>query len=76
MAWLDWTFEWKVSPKGRAQIPLGLNETLLAMRAYASYHYLCAVTMRFAIANNQAERVPHPDACFLKPIRLGWLTTW
>jgi hypothetical protein len=38
--------------------PLGLNETLLVMRAYVLYHHLYAVSMCFAIANNQADRVP------------------
>lgn len=46
--------------------PLGLNETLLAMRAYAPYHHLYAVSMCFGIANNQSDRVPDPDACFSK----------
>ncbi len=46
--------------------PLGLNETLLAMRAYAPYHHLYAVSMCFAISNNQADRVPDPDACLIK----------
>ena len=48
------------------QNPLGLNETLLAMRAYAPYHHLYAVAMCFAIANNQSDRVPNPDACLIK----------
>lgn len=43
--------------------PIGLNETLLVMRAYAPYHHLYALSMCFAIANNQADRVPSPDAC-------------
>ena len=51
--------------------PLGLNETLLVMRAYAPYHYLYAVSTCFAIANNQADRVPDPDACFLKAHAVG-----
>lgn len=51
--------------------PLGLNETLLVMRAYAPYHHLYAVSMCFAIANNQADRVPDPDACFLKAHAAG-----
>lgn len=51
--------------------PLGLNETLLVMRAYAPYHHLYAVSMCFAIANNQADRVPDPDACFLKAQSAG-----
>lgn len=44
--------------------PLGLNETLLVMRAYAPFHHLYSVSMCFAIANNQADRVPSPDACY------------
>ena len=51
--------------------PLGLNETLLVMRAYAPYHHLYAVSMCFAIANNQADRVPDPDACFVKAQAAG-----
>jgi hypothetical protein len=46
--------------------PLGLNETLLAMKAYAPYHHLYAVSMCFAIANNQGERVPFPSKCLDK----------
>lgn len=51
--------------------PLGLNETLLVMRAYAPYHHLYAVSMCFAIANNQADRVPNPDACLIKAQNSG-----
>ncbi len=54
---------WKAWSKDN---PLGLNETLLVMRAYAPYHHLYAVSMCFAIANNQADRVPDPDACLIK----------
>ncbi len=43
-----------------AENPLNLNETLLAMRAYAPYHHLYAIAMCFSIANNQSERVPNP----------------
>ncbi|QAZ67285.1 AIPR family protein [Solidesulfovibrio carbinolicus] len=46
--------------------PLGLNETLLAMRAYAPYHHLYGVSMCFAIANNQPDRVPSPDKCLIQ----------
>lgn len=53
--------------------PLGLNETLLAMRAYAPYHHLYAVSMCFAIANNQAERVPFPSKCLDKAIQTGMM---
>jgi hypothetical protein len=54
---------WKAWSKDN---PLGLNETLLAMRAYAPFHHLYAVSMCFAIANNQSDRVPDPDACRIK----------
>lgn len=43
--------------------PMGLNETLLAMKANVMYHHLYAVSMCFAIASNQSERVPSPHAC-------------
>ena len=46
------------------QNPLGLNESLLAMKAYAPYHHLYAVSMCFAIANNQPDRVPNPHRCW------------
>ena len=51
--------------------PLGLNQSLLVMRAYAPYHHLYAVSMCFAIANNQPDRVPDPDACFLRAHAAG-----
>jgi len=38
--------------------PLSLNETLLAMKAYAPYHHLYAVATCFAISSNQPDRVP------------------
>ena len=40
--------------------PLGLNESLLAMRAYAPFHHLYAVSLCFAVANRMAEGVPNP----------------
>lgn len=43
--------------------PLALNETLLAMRAYAPYHHLYAISMCFSIVNKQLGLVPDPDAC-------------
>ncbi|MFA7239997.1 MAG: AIPR family protein [Sulfuricellaceae bacterium] len=44
--------------------PLNLNETLLAMRAYAPYHHLYAIAMFFSITNNQSERVPNPAKAY------------
>src|SRR5947209_18871712 len=40
--------------------PFGLNQSLLAMKAYAPFHQLYAVSMCFAITNNQSDRVPNP----------------
>jgi hypothetical protein len=45
--------------------PLGLNETLLVMRAYAPYHHLYAISMCFSIVNKQQGLVPDPDACLI-----------
>ena len=42
--------------------PLGLNESLLAMRAYAPYHHLYAISVCFAISNSfPSENVPDPS---------------
>ena len=46
--------------------PLGLNESLLAMKAYAPYHHLYSISMCFAIASNQSDRVPNPYKCWEK----------
>lgn len=54
--------------------PLGLNETLLAMKAYAPYHHLYAVSMCFAIANNLADRVPNPNKCWEKAFQTNMIT--
>ena len=42
--------------------PLGFDEALLAMKAYAPFHHLYAVSMIFAIANKASDRVPAPSA--------------
>jgi hypothetical protein len=44
-----------------AENPLSLNESLLAMKAFAPYHHLYAVAMCFAISSNQSDRVPSPS---------------
>jgi hypothetical protein len=46
--------------------PYGLNESLLAMKAYAPFHQLYAVSMCFAISNNQSDRVPSPSCAYEK----------
>lgn len=40
--------------------PLGLNESLLAMQAYAPFHHLYAVSLCFCVANNMGQGVPDP----------------
>jgi len=52
---------------------LGLNETLLAMKAYAPYHHLYAISMCYAIANNQPDNVPAPIKCLEKAQQTGLL---
>jgi hypothetical protein len=44
--------------------PIQLNETLLAMKAYAPYHHLYAISTCFAIKSNLIEKVPSPFACY------------
>ena len=46
--------------------PLGLNESLLAMRAYAPYHHLYAVSICFCVANNMTDWVPVPQVTYEK----------
>lgn len=46
--------------------PLSLNPTLLAMKAYAPFHHLYAISMCFGISNNQSDRVPNPYRCWEK----------
>src|SRR5690606_20992114 len=44
--------------------PHGLNETLLAMRSYAPYHHLYAISMCFSVASKFNDRVPAPDVAW------------
>jgi hypothetical protein len=44
--------------------PLKLNETLLAMKAYAPFHHIYAISMCFAIVNSMSDRVPNPSKCY------------
>lgn len=46
--------------------PLGLNETLLAMKAYAPYHQLYAISIIFCEINKMNDLVPSPCAAFEK----------
>ncbi|HLV41340.1 MAG TPA: AIPR family protein [Brumimicrobium sp.] len=44
--------------------PLGLNESLLAMRSYAPYHHLYGISICFAVSNNISEGVPNPEISY------------
>ena len=41
--------------------PMGLNESLLAMKSYAPFHHLFAVSVVFAEVSNMSEMVPRPS---------------
>lgn len=47
-----------------AENKLGLNETLLAMKAYAPFHQLYAVSMCFSIISGLHEMAPSPKAAW------------
>lgn len=46
--------------------PLGLNESLLAMKAYAPHHHLYAISVFFCEANKMPESVPNPAKAYEK----------
>ena len=56
----------KIMEGWKPENPFGLNESLLAMKAYAPYHVLYAVSQFFAIASNYPDRVPSPKATYEK----------
>jgi len=53
--------------------PWGLNESLLAMKAYAPYHQLYAISQCFSIASNQSDRVSKPSATYANAQRHGMI---
>ncbi|MCY3820760.1 MAG: AIPR family protein [Gammaproteobacteria bacterium] len=60
--------EWmkEVKKRWEKSNPLSLNESLLAMRAYAPYHHLYAVSPCFCQVNGIGQGVPNPAATFRK----------
>lgn len=50
--------------KGWNSNPLGLNESLLAMKSYVPYHVLYAVSQFFSIASGHSDRVPSPRVTY------------
>jgi len=51
--------------------PLGLNETLLAMKAYAPFHHLYATSVCFSISSGAADRVPKPTKSLERAQEVG-----
>ena len=52
--------------------PMGLNETLLAMKSYAPYHQLYAISVIFCEINKMNDSVPSPSVV-LKKLNAGGL---
>ena len=50
----------EVKKKWTKENPLSLNESLLAMKAYAPYHHLYAISLCFCVSNDMPEGVPNP----------------
>lgn len=46
--------------------PLGLNEALIALKAYASYHHFFAVSVLFCEINKMQDLVPNPAIAMKK----------
>ena len=46
--------------------PLGLNDSLLAMKAYAPHHHLYAISVFFCEVNKMPESVPNPTKAYEK----------
>lgn len=55
--------------------PMGLNETLLAMKAYAPYHQLYAISVIFCEINKMNDSVPSPSVVLKKLNASGLLDT-
>ena len=53
--------------------PMGLNETLLAMKSYASYHQLYAISVIFCEINKMNDLVPSPSVALKKLEETGLL---
>lgn len=55
--------------------PLGLNDSLLAMKAYAPHHHLYAISVFFCEVNKMPESVPNPAKAYEKLKENGLLDT-
>lgn len=62
-----------VMKKWDKENPMGLNETLLAMKAYAPYHQLYAISVVFCDINKMNDSVPNPSVALKKMTDAGLL---
>lgn len=53
-----------VKIRWREDNPLNMNEQLLAMKSYATYHHLYTISYVFCVINNMPETVPNPAIAF------------
>ena len=58
----------EISKRWEQHNPLSLNESLLAMRGYAPYHHLYAVSLFFCHVNGIGEGVPTPATTLAKAL--------
>ena len=50
--------------KWKPENPMGINESLLAMKSYAPYHHLYTISVFFCEINQMPESVPNPSICY------------
>ena len=62
-----------VISKWNKENPMALNESLLAMKAYAPYHHLFAISVIFCEINKMPESVPNPSVAVEKLRKSGLL---
>lgn len=58
----------KLYEKWNKDNPMGLNETLLAMKAYAPYHHLYSISVILCEINKMNDSVPSPSVALKKLI--------
>lgn len=61
--------------KWKPENPMGINESLLAMKSYAPYHHLYTISVLFCEINNMPESVPNPAICYALLENSGMLDT-
>lgn len=64
-----------VSSKWTKENPIGLNESLLAMKSYAPHHHLYAISVFFCEVNKMPESVPDPAKAYEQLVKNDLLDT-